>query len=73
MPWRAMSIIPLLMAAPMNTPIDAIKITCLNGATLVPNDEFKKFTASLLTPTVRSKIASKKRKAMMAKNKKSIL
>lgn len=39
----------------------------LNEAALAPTAEFKKLTASLLTPTIRSKTASTKRKMIMHK------
>ena len=42
----------------MKTPIAATKSTCLILAALEPTAALKKFTASLLTPTVRSIIAS---------------
>ena len=61
-PLRATSIIPLLNAAPMKTPAAATNITCLSFAALAPTAEPIKFTASLLTPTHRSMIASTNRK-----------
>ena len=67
MPCRAMSIIPLDREAPMNIPIPAMKRMVLNEAALAPTAEFKKLTASLLTPTIRSKTASTKRKMIMHK------
>ena len=72
MPWRAISIMPLLMAAPMNTPTEATARIRLNDAARDPMAEFRKFTASLLTPTERSKIASRKRKPTVHRNKMSI-
>ena len=72
MPCRAMSIMPLLIAAPMNTPIAAIVIIVRKEAALAPIAEFKKLTASLLTPTDRSKIANKKRKITIPKKTISI-
>ena len=57
MPCRATSIIPLLNEAPTKTPIAATMSTCLIFAALEPTAELKKFTASLLTPTVRSIMA----------------
>jgi len=50
------------MVAPQKIPTAAIRIIVLNEAALAPIAEFKKFTASLLTPTVKSKIARRKRK-----------
>ena len=62
-PFRATSIIPLENMAPTATPILATIIIVLNEIALEPIAEFKKFTASLLTPTIKSAIA-KKAKAM---------
>ena len=42
MPWRAISIIPLLMAAPANTPTEAIIMIVLNLAALAPIAELRK-------------------------------
>lgn len=64
---------PLLMAAPMKIPIEAIMIMCFNGAALDPMAEFKKFTASLLTPTERSNTANKNRNTIRHRNKISII
>ena len=61
MPCRAMSIMPLLMIAPQNTPMAATVMIVRNFAALEPIAEFKKLTASLLTPTHRSEIARMKR------------
>ncbi len=57
-PWRATSIIPLLMDAPTKTPTAATAIITRYRATLEPIAELMKLTASLLTPTVRSNTAS---------------
>jgi hypothetical protein len=60
-PFLATSIIPLENTAPTKTPKLAIIIMFLKEMTFDPIAEFKKFTASLLTPTIRSataKIAS---------------
>ena len=73
MPWRAISIMPLLIAAPRNTPMEATRIMRLKEAALVPMAELRKFTASLLTPTDRSKTASKNRKMIIHKNRISIV
>ncbi len=62
MPWRAMSIMPLLVHAPTNTPAAATNIMRRNDAAREPTAEVRKLTASLLTPTERSKVANKKRK-----------
>ncbi len=42
-------------------------MTILNGAAFEPNAEFKKLTASLLTPTMRSEIAKTKRTTTIIK------
>jgi hypothetical protein len=60
--WRAMSIIPLLSAAPAKTPMAAMAMMVLNDAALEPIAELMKLTAPLLTPTTRSKMASTMRK-----------
>ena len=69
MPCRATSIMPLLRAAPANTPIAATVTTVLYLATLAPMAEFRKFTASLLTPTTRSNTASTIRNITIPRNK----
>jgi hypothetical protein len=56
-PFRATSIIPLEKTAPMNIPKLAVIIMVLKEKALEPSAEFKKLTASLLTPTTRSIIA----------------
>ena len=58
-PFLAISIIPLEETAPTATPILARIIIFLNEITFEPIAEFKKLTASLLTPTIKSLIASK--------------
>ena len=63
-PCLATSIIPLLIEAPRNTPAAATIIMVLNVATRAPMAELRKFTASLLTPEIRSKTARTKRKAV---------
>ncbi len=73
MPWRAISIIPLLITAPMKTPIAAMVRIVLNDAALAPSAEFRKFTASLLTPTNKSKIASTNKQTIIATKMKSII
>jgi hypothetical protein len=49
---------PLEKVAPTRTPALAIIMIIHMGATLEPIAEFKKFTASLLTPTIKSDTAS---------------
>ena len=60
-----MSIMPLLMAAPQNTPMAAMMMMVFTFAAFAPTAEFMKFTASLLTPTLRSKMASANRKMII--------
>ena len=67
MPCRAMSIMPLLSEAPMNTPMLASTSMVRNDAALEPTDELRKFTASLATPTSRSNTASTARNSTMHK------
>ena len=57
-PFLATSIIPLENTAPTAIPILATIIMVLKESTFVPSAEFKKLTASLLTPTIRSAIAN---------------
>ena len=64
---------PLLMAAPINTPTDATMSIRLNDAAREPTAELRKFTASLLTPTDKSKTASIKRKMITQRNNTSII
>ena len=63
------SIIPLLKAAPANTPTAAIVTIVLYFATRAPMAEFRKFTASLLTPTTRSDTARTIRNITIPRNK----
>ena len=72
MPWRAISIMPLLMMAPMKTPIAATAMTVLNDAARAPIADDRKFTASLLTPAVRSKMASRNRNTTKPRKTRSI-
>jgi hypothetical protein len=58
-PFRATSIMPAEKVTPVRIPILAIIMIILKGAALDPMEEFKKLTASLVTPTIRSKIANK--------------
>ena len=64
-PLRAISIMPLEKVAPMRTPRLATIMIVLKEAMREPMAEFKKFTASLLTPTKRSKAASRAKNAKM--------
>ena len=57
-PLRATSIIPLEKIAPKAIPKLATIIIVLKETAFEPMAEFKKFTASLLTPTTKSAIAS---------------
>ena len=68
MPCRATSIMPLLSAAPANTPMAAIVTMVLYRATFAPIAELRKLTASLLTPTTRSKTASTIRNITIPRN-----
>ena len=56
-PLRATSIIPLEKTAPIKIPKLAVIIMVLKLKTFEPMAEFKKFTASLLTPTIKSMTA----------------
>ena len=64
-PLRAISIMPLENVAPTRTPTLATSITVLNDAMRDPMAEFRKLTASLLTPTNRSNAASSARNNRM--------
>ena len=66
-PCRAMSIMPLLIEAPTNTPMEAIIRMVRKRATFAPMAEFRKFTASLLTPTIKSMTANRNRNRMKLK------
>jgi hypothetical protein len=57
-PFLATSIIPLEKVAPNTMPTAAIIMIITKGATLEPMAEFRKLTASLLTPTTRSDTAN---------------
>ncbi len=61
-PFLAISIMPLLVVAPRKMPVPATIMMVLKVATLAPTAEFRKLTASLLTPTTKSKTASISRK-----------
>src|SRR5574344_1493714 len=55
------------MEAPTKTPTEAMMTMVRNFVTFAPMAEFKKFTASLLTPTTRSNIARMIRKITIPK------
>lgn len=57
-PLRAISIIHQENAAPTKIPIAAIQKITFLGAAFDPIDEFKKLTASLDTPTIKSSPAN---------------
>jgi hypothetical protein len=61
MPLRATSIIPLEKVTPARIPRLATIMMVWRGATREPTEEFRKLTASLLTPTIRSRMATAKR------------
>jgi len=71
-PFLATSIIPLEKVAPKSTPAAATISIMRSGATLAPIAELRKFTASLLTPTIKSDIASIKRTSTMIRKTLSI-
>ena len=56
-PFRATSMRPLENKAPQATPILARIIIVLKEIALEPTAEFRKLTASLLTPTIKSPMA----------------
>ena len=61
-PFLATSIIPLEKSVPTRIPILATMRIVFHEATLEPIAEFRKLTASLATPTIRSRIANRKRR-----------
>jgi hypothetical protein len=61
-PFLATSIIPFEKAAPISTPIPAMRSIVLNGAAFEPMAELRKLTASLLTPIIRREMASMNKK-----------
>ena len=67
MPCRATSIMPDDMTAPRTTPKEAMMRMVRNLATLAPTADCKKLTASLETPTNKSKTAKESRKMTMHK------
>ena len=66
-PLRATSIIPLEKTAPTATPTLATIMIVLKEMAFEPIAEFKKFTASLLTPTTKSAIARMAKAIIMYK------
>ena len=72
MPFRATSIIPLEKIDPAAIPTEATIMMVLNEMALDPTAEFKKLTASLLTPTIKSAMASTERASKIYKNRFSI-
>jgi hypothetical protein len=64
-PFRATSIIPLDDMAPNAIPTLATIIMVLNEIAFDPMAEFKKLTASLLTPTTKSVMAKMPRATTM--------
>ena len=66
-PERAISIMPEEKVAPRSTPKLATHIVVRKRAMRQPRAELRKFTASLLTPTNRSKHANTARKPRMTK------
>ena len=66
-PLRATSIIPLEKTAPTATPRLATIIIVLKEMAFEPMAEFKKFTASLLTPTTKSATAKMAKAIIMYK------
>jgi hypothetical protein len=72
MPFLATSIIPLEKVTPTSIPRLATAIIMWRGATLEPIDDWRKLTASLLTPTIRLRIVRRER-MINAKTYNSIL
>src|SRR5690606_29477305 len=72
-PFLATSIIPLEKTAPIAIPRLATIKMVLKESALEPTAEFKKFTASLLTPTTKSAIAKNKRAMIIKKYISSIV
>jgi hypothetical protein len=60
-----MSIIPFDKDAPMKIPAPAMNNIVLKDAAFAPTAELRKFTASLLTPTIKSNTASTNRKIII--------
>jgi hypothetical protein len=66
-PFLATSIMPLEKMAPIATPRLATMVMVLNEMAFDPIAEFKKLTASLLTPTTKSAIANTARAMIINK------
>ena len=60
-----MSIIPFDNEAPIKIPIAEIIMIVLKEAALAPIAEFRKLTASLLTPTIKSNTAKTNKKIII--------
>tara|TARA_S200000501_G_C20758364_1_gene714956 strand:- start:494 stop:889 length:396 start_codon:yes stop_codon:yes gene_type:complete len=67
-PLRAISIIPLENMAPNAIPRLANIMIILKDIAFDPKAEFRKFTASLLTPTIKSAMARKTKETIIKKN-----
>ena len=67
MPWRATSIMPDDITAPMMTPHEATSRMVRKVATRAPTADCMKLTASLLTPTNRSKNARQSRNTTISR------
>ena len=65
MPLRATSIMPLEVTTPMRIPTEATERMTFMEATLEPIAEFRKLTASFVTPTKRPEMARTPRMPMM--------
>ena len=72
-PFLATSIIPLEKIAHDAIPIEATIIMVLKERALEPTAELRKFTASLLTPTIRSAMAKAANATSISKYKLSIV
>ncbi|MBA7584814.1 hypothetical protein ES708_26776 [subsurface metagenome] len=64
---------PLEKVTPQRIPAAATINKIRRGATFAPIAEFRKLTASLLTPTIKSDIASIKRTITMSRKTLSII
>ena len=71
-PFLAISIMPLLVVAPLITPMAAIIVTVLYDADFVPTADDMKLQASLLTPAHNPKMANTITKTKISGNKNSI-
>ncbi len=66
-PLRATSIIPVENIVPNKIPTAATVMITLKEATLEPIAEFKKLTASFVTPTIKSEPANRNKITTMTK------